>query len=106
MIFQIGISRNKEWGGRRNLPYVFTEQGVAMLSGILKSKRAIHVNIMIMRAFVKIRDLLSTNRKLADKLKDMEKRYDKQFAIVFTALNQLIKHPDTGKSKKYGFQRK
>jgi hypothetical protein len=85
---------------------VFTEQGVAMLSSILTSKRAIHVSIMIMRAFVKIRDLLSTHRKLADKINEMEKKYDKQFAIVFTALKQLIKTPEIPSSKQFGFRAK
>jgi hypothetical protein len=80
-------------GGTRKLPYVFTEQGVAMLSGILKSKRAVHVNIQIMRAFVQLRRMLLTNRDLRRKIEAMENKYDKQFAIVFEAIKQLLESP-------------
>ena len=72
------------------LPYAFTEQGVAMLSGILNSERAIKVNIAIMRAFVQLRTLIDTNKDLAKKIEEMEKKYDKQFQVVFEAIKQLI----------------
>ncbi len=71
-------------------PYVFTEQGVAMLSSVLHSKRAVLVNIEIMRAFVKLRHLLATHIELARRLDDLEKKYDKQFAVVFEAIRQLM----------------
>ena len=79
---QIVTSR---WGGRRYPPYVFTEQGVAMLSSVLHSDRAIHVNIEIVRAFVRLRQLLATNVELARKLATLERKYDAQFKIVFDA---------------------
>ncbi|MCK4663381.1 MAG: ORF6N domain-containing protein [Bacteroidales bacterium] len=78
------------WGGRRKLPLAFTEQGIAMLSGILKSKRAVKVNIVIMRTFVKIRSLMLINKELAQKIEALESKYDKQFKIVFEAIKQLI----------------
>lgn len=77
-------------GGRRYPPYAFTEQGIAMLSSVLHSERAIKVNIAIMRAFVKLRELLLTNKELQQKLADMEAKYDKQFRIVFEVLQQLM----------------
>ncbi len=80
-------------GGRRYLPYVFTEQGVAMLSSVLKSERAIQVNIAIMRSFVKIREMLSAYKDLAKKLEEMEKKYDSQFRVVFDAIRQLMTPP-------------
>lgn len=81
------------WGGKRYLPHAFTEQGVAMLSGVLKSKRAINVNIEIMRAFVKMRKMLISHEELAQKVTDMEKRYDGNFKMVFNAIKQLIEPP-------------
>jgi hypothetical protein len=92
---QIVISKR---GGRRYLPYVFTEQGVAMLSGVLRSERAISVNIEIMRTFVRLREILSSHKELARKIEQMEKQYDAQFKIVFDAIRQLMNVP--GKSKK------
>jgi hypothetical protein len=90
---QIGISRN--WGGRRrSLPYAFTEQGVAMLSSVLGSPRAVQVNIAIMRAFVRLRELLLTNADLARKLATLEAKYDSQFKVVFDAIRQLMTPPD------------
>jgi ORF6N domain len=82
------------WGGlRRALPYAFTEQGVAMLSSVLRSKRAIEVNIAIMRTFVQLRRLMDTNRDLARKIEALEKKYDEHFAEVFAAIKQLIAPP-------------
>jgi hypothetical protein len=87
------------WGGRRYLSYTFTEQGVAMLSGILNSERAIKVNIEIMRAFVQLRRLVNSNKELAKKIEQLESKYDEQFRIVFEAIRQLIKEEDKPKSK-------
>lgn len=81
------------WGGTRKLPCAFTEQGVAMLSGVLHSKRAIHVNIQIMRAFIQLKRMLLTNADLRRKIEEMEKKYDKQFSIVFQAIKQLLEPP-------------
>ncbi|MEK7775309.1 MAG: ORF6N domain-containing protein [Candidatus Zixiibacteriota bacterium] len=86
------------------LPYAFTEQGVAMLSSVLKSKRAVQVNIEIMRAFVKLRQLLSTHADLARKLANLEKKYDAQFKAVFDAIRQLMTPPEP-KRRPIGFQR-
>lgn len=72
------------------VPFAFTEQGVAMLSGVLKSSRAIQVNIAIMRAFVQLRKLISTHKDLVNKINELEKKYDEQFRLIFTALRQLI----------------
>ena len=80
-------------GGRRTNPYAFTEQGVAMLSSVLNSQRAIDVNIAIMRTFVKLRELLLTHKDLARKLEDMEKKYDSNFKVVFEAIRQLMEPP-------------
>jgi len=91
-------------GGRRYLPYVFTEQGVAMLSSVLKSERAIQVNIAIMRSFVKIREMLAGHKDLARKLEDMEKKYDSQFRVVFDAIRQLMTPPEP-KKRLIGFGR-
>jgi phage regulator Rha-like protein len=75
------------------LPFAFTEQGIAMLSGVLNSDRAIRVNVQIMRAFVQLRKMLLTNADLRRKIERMEKKYDKQFAIVFQAIKQLLEPP-------------
>lgn len=97
--FQIGTSR---WGGTRKLPHAFTEQGVAMLSSVLKSKRAVHVNIEIMRVFVKLRQLLLTHADLARKLNALEKKYDAQFRVVFDAIRELMTPVEKPK-RKIGF---
>lgn len=84
------------------LPYVFTEQGVAMLSSVLRSPRAVEVNIAIMRTFVQLRRLMETNRDLAHKIDALEKKYDEQFAVVFAAIKELITPPAPGR-KQIGF---
>jgi len=89
-------------GGRRYLPYVFTEQGVAMLSSVLNSERAIQVNIAIMRAFVKLREMIASNKDLAKRLDDLEKKYDTQFKIVFDAIRRLMTPPEP-KRRQIGF---
>ena len=94
LIFHFGIS---SWGGTRKLPYVFTEQGVAMLSSVLNSKRAIQVNILIMRAFVKLRSFILTHKELALKLKELETKiamHDTDIRDIFEAIRQLMGVPD------------
>ncbi|MCK4648713.1 ORF6N domain-containing protein [bacterium] len=91
------------WGGIRKLPYAFTEQGVAMLSSVLNSDRAIQVNIQIMRTFTKLREMLLTHADLRRKIEAMERKYDKRFRIVFEALKRLIE-PPTKKMKEIGFK--
>ena len=93
------------WGGARYLPMAFTEQGVAMLSTVLTSDRAIQVNIQIMRAFTQLRQMLSTHKDLKRKIESMEKKYDQQFQVVFEAIKQLLTEEDKPK-KKIGFTAK
>jgi phage regulator Rha-like protein len=103
--FQFGTS---SWGGTRKLPHVFTEQGVAMLSGVLNSKRAIQVNIMIMRAFTKLRELLLTHKDLAIKLEALEKKYaehDEKIQAIFNAIKQLLEPPPEEPKRKIGFHK-
>ena len=93
------------WGGARYSPMAFTEQGVAMLSTVLKSDRAIQVNIQIMRAFTQLRQMLSTHKDLKRKIESMEKKYDQQFQVVFEAIKQLLTEEGKPK-KKIGFTAK
>jgi phage regulator Rha-like protein len=93
---------SSQWGGRRYPPYAFTEEGVAMLSSVLRSERAVQVNIAIMRAFVKLREMLASNRDLARRLDEMEKKYDVQFKVVFDAIRELMKPPEKPR-RKIGF---
>ena len=86
---QIAISSSR-WGGRRHQPYAFTEQGVAMLSSVLNSERAVQVNIEIMRAFVRLREIIASNKNLAKRLDALEKKYDSQFKVVFDAIRELM----------------
>ncbi len=92
------------WGGRRYPPYAFTEQGVAMLSSVLRSERAVKVNIEIMRAFVRMRRMLISHEKLARKIEELEKRYDAKSKIVFDALRKIMA-PTGGKRKPIGFRK-
>lgn len=101
---QIGTS-NAGRGGRRYLPYVFTEQGVAMLSGLLNSSRAIAVNVEIMRAFVRLRQMIATHADLAHKLDELERKYDTQFRVVFEAIRELMLPPAEEK-REMGFHTK
>jgi len=98
---QVGTSSG--WGGRRYRPYAFTEQGVAMLSGVLRSTRAVQVNIEIMRAFVRLREMLQANAELAKKLAALEKKYDAQFRVVFDAIRELMA-PPVKAAKRIGFR--
>jgi len=99
--FQIGTSKTAESrrGGRRYLPYVFTEHGVAMLSSVLRSERAIQVNIAIMRTFARLRQLLASHKELARRLDELEIRYDANFKVVFEAIRALIE-PEEEKDPK------
>jgi phage regulator Rha-like protein len=97
---------SKGRGGRRYLPYVFTEQGVAMLSSVLNSDRAIEINILIMRAFIKLREILSTNKEVLVKLKEIEEKlqgHDKKILQIIEAINQLLVPPEASK-RKIGFE--
>ena len=103
--FQFGTS-SYGWGGTRKLPYAFTEQGIAMLSSVLRGERAVQVNITIMRAFVKLREILSTHKDLAQKLKELELKletHDEQITAIFEAINQLLSPPPASK-RKIGFE--
>ena len=91
------------WGKIRYPPYAFTEQGVAMLSSVLRSERAVRVNIEIMRAFVRLRRMLSSHAELAAKLEELEEKYDTQFAVVFDAIRELMAPPE-GPRRKIGFR--
>jgi len=85
------------------VPYAFTEQGVAMLSSVLRSKQAVRVNVEIMRAFVRLRDLIGHNRDLAKRLDDLESRYDRQFKVVFDAIRELTAPPAPAPKRRIGF---
>ena len=105
--FQIGTSKTGH-GGTRYLPYAFTEQGVAMLSGVLSSQRAIKVNVEIMRAFVRLRQVLASHRELARKLEELERHlrnHDEQIEAIFDAIRQLMTQPKADR-KKIGFHLK
>ena len=99
--FHFGTS---SWGGTRKLPRAFTEQGVAILSSVLRSEQAVQVNIEIMRTFVRLRRMLAENKDLARKLEELEKSYDKQFRVVFEAIRQLMM-PEAVKGRKIGFKK-
>jgi len=100
LMFQNGTS---SWGGRRKLPRAFTEQGVAMLSSVLRSQRAVHVNIEIMRAFVRLRQILASHAGLAKRLDELEHKYDAQFRVVFDAIRELMAPPPEPPRKRIGF---
>jgi hypothetical protein len=97
-------STSSDWGGRRYCPYAFTEQGVAMLSSVLRSRRAIQVNIEIMRAFIRLRQMLASHVELARKLDSLERKYDAQFKQVFEAIRQLMAPPEP-KRRPIGFRK-
>ena len=96
------VTTSQKYRRSDSLPVAFTEQGVAMLSSVLRSSRAVEVNIAIMRTFVQLRRLMDTNRDLARKIEALEKKYDEQFAVVFDAIKQLIAPPEPPK-KQIGF---
>jgi hypothetical protein len=101
--YQFGTLKRGEHS--KYLPLAFTEQGVAMLSSVLNSNRAIEVNILIMRAFVRLRGMISSHKELLRKLEEMEKKYDEQFQVVFEAIRQLMAPPDPPR-KRIGFEAK
>ena len=101
LVSQNVIPSRSIFGGAK--PYAFTEQGIAMLSGVLKSEVAVQVNIAILRTFVKLRQLIEGNKELATKIERLEQKYDEQFRIVFTAIQQMIKE-DTKSRKRIGFK--
>jgi len=105
LVSQNVIPHKKYFGG--SLPYAFTEQGVAMLSSILSSEQAIKINIAIMRAFVKLREMISTNKELAHKLAQLERKiekHDDEIKAIFNAIRQLMSPPEKTK-RKIGFKR-
>jgi len=105
--FQIGILKTGRGQHRKYLPYVFTQEGIAMLSGVLRSKRAVAVNIEIMRAFVRLREILITHKDLAHKLEELEQKYDEQFRAVFDAIRALMNPPiPIPKGRRIGFNTK
>ena len=99
--FHFGTSNR---GGRRYMPYVFTEQGVAMLSSVLKSKQAIRVNIQIMRTFTKIREMIVSNKALREKIELMERKYDNKFKVVFDVIKRLVEKDTIEPVKIIGFR--
>ena len=104
LMFQNGTS---SWGGTRKLPRVFTEQGVAMLSSVLHSKRAVRVNIVIMRAFVKLREILSIHKEFVHKLAELERRVEKhdvEIQNIFEAIRQLMAPPPEKPRRVIGFR--
>jgi hypothetical protein len=103
-ILRSQIVTSSDWGGRRYPPYAFTEQGVAMLSSVLRSQRAVQVNIEIMRAFIRLRQMLASHAELARKLDALEKKYDAQFKDVFEAIRQLMAPPEP-KRRAIGFRK-
>ena len=103
LIFQFGTS---SWGGARKRPRVFTEHGILMLSSVLNSKRAIQVNIQIMRTFTKIREFVLSHKNLQRKIEELEKRYDAQFRVVFETIRELEEPIRHKKMKQIGFHAK
>lgn len=100
---QIATS-NKGRGGRRYLPYAFTEHGAIMVANVLNSTRAIQASIQVVRAFVRMRQLLASQKGLMQKILDMEKKYDRQFKVVFDAIRALMAPPDSGVKRLIGFR--
>jgi hypothetical protein len=97
------VTSRREWGGRRYAPYAFTELGVAMLSSVLASPTAIRVNIQIMRAFVAMRRVLESQSGLAEKVDELQTKYDQKFAVVFQAIRRLMTPPPLPKRRRIGF---
>ena len=97
--FHIGMSKRKGRGGRRYAPYAFTAQGVAIPSSVLRSERAVQVNIAKMRTFVQLREMLTSNDTLRRKIEEMEKRYDASFQIVFDAIKKMLEAPQKAQTQ-------
>lgn len=101
---QFVISNPKARMGLRRAPLAFTEHGILMLSSVLRSARAVQVNIAIMRTFVKLREILSTHKQLSQRLDELERRYDAQFRVVFDAIRRVIEAPPVPSKRRIGFQ--
>jgi ORF6N domain len=101
LVSQNVIPSRRSLGGF--LPYAFTQEGVAMLSSVLRSRRAVEVNIAIMRAFVRLRELLASHKELARKLEELEKKYDERFHLVFEAIRQLTAPEPPEEKRRFGF---
>lgn len=99
LICQTGTSKKEKRGGSRYKSFAFTEQGVAMLSSVLRSKKAVEVNVQIMRTFVALREILLTNEQLRLKIEKMEKKYDQQFQAVFAVIKKLIQEEEKPKGE-------
>jgi hypothetical protein len=99
------IATSSSWGGRRTPPFAFTEQGVAMLSSVLHSGRAVQVNVEIMRALVRLRGFLQESSELSRKVADLEKKYDGQFRVVFEAIQALMEPPEEAPRAPIGFRK-
>jgi len=91
------------WGGRRKMPFVFTEHGAVMLASVLKSKQAVDASIFVVRAFIKLREFLNSHKELAKKIDELEGKYDKRFQAVFEAIKQLVQKENKPR-KPFGFQ--
>lgn len=105
LMSQIATSSDR-WGGRRKLPYVFTEHGTVMLASVLNSPQAVHASIQVVKAFVRLREMLIANKELAQKLNALEGKYDKQFAVVFDAIRKLMSPSNSpAPRKKIGYKR-
>lgn len=100
---QFAISKGQR-GGRRYAPFVFTEHGAIMAASVLNTRRAIEVSVFVVRAFIKLREVLATHKELARKLEEMEKKYDAQFKVVFDAIRELMSPPTKKQIRKLGFQ--
>jgi leucyl aminopeptidase len=99
------IATSRSHGGRRYLPYVFTEHGAIMAANVLNSKRAVQTSVEVVRAFVRLRQMLASNAELARKLEELERKYDRQFKVVFDAIRQLMTPPEPQR-KAIGFHAK
>lgn len=98
---------SKGRGGRRYMPYVFTEHGTVMLASVLNSPKAVHASIQVVKAFVRLRELMIANKNLSKKLDELEEKYDKQFAVIFDAVRRLMEPvKPTGERKRLGYKRK
>lgn len=98
------ITGKVKWGGNRKLPYAFTEHGTVMLASVLNSERAVAVSLQVVRIFIKLRQILETNKELAQKIEQLEDKYDHQFKIVFDAIKQLLIQEENVKTEPIGFK--
>ena len=103
VLLRTHFAASKGWGGRRHLPYVFTEHGAVMLASVLSSPIAIEASVQVVRTFVKLRQLLASHSDIARKIEALEKKYDSQFAVVFKAIRELMEPPEKGRKNKIGF---